>query len=257
MAPGSPAGDPPIPRGRRRSTELLARGRAIAGRHAALDRVHAALGVRAALGRIHETLLTGAVEFPASVPQDDSRARTGPNGPIAPRRTSRTRSRTTAPPRSPIWLRGSLTPRFDIMMPGMDGLEVLRSSRAHGVRTPIIMLTAKGEIEDNVAGLDVWDDDAPEDAGVVWVYILYLRNKLGAVGANARIDLIAREDGCAPSPRRTVARPCARPTASAPSRSASYCAPSAADASPMPACARSRRRRCAAANPPAPRASRA
>lgn len=66
-----------------------------------------------------------------------------------------------------------MTPRFDIMMPGMDGLEVLRSARAHDVRTPIIMLTAKGEIEDNVAGLDVWGDDAPEDAGVVWVYILY------------------------------------------------------------------------------------
>lgn len=39
---------------------------------------------------------------------------------------------------------------LDIMMPGMDGMEVLRRARARGVRTPIIMLTAKAEIEEGV-----------------------------------------------------------------------------------------------------------
>lgn len=161
---------------------------------------------------------------------------------------------------------------LDIMMPGMDGLEVLRRARSQGIRTPIIMLTAKGAIEDKVAGLDagandylakpfsakelmariramtraasaansstlvvgnitldqmnctlrgpageehlpnrefqllelfmqhdgtkipterllleVWGEDAPEDTGVVWVYVSYLRKKLAAVGANVHI----------------------------------------------------------------------
>ena len=168
---------------------------------------------------------------------------------------------------------------LDIMMPGMDGIEVLRRARGAGVLTPIIMLTAKGEVEDKVAGLDagandylskpfsakelmariramtrpatatdndtlavgtahldrarcalsgpageehlpnrefqlletlmahagekipterlllrVWGDDAPEDPSVVWVYISYLRKKLAAVGANARIRA-ARNQG--------------------------------------------------------------
>ncbi len=48
---------------------------------------------------------------------------------------------------------------LDIMMPGMDGLEVLRRARAAGIRTPALFLTAKGEIEDRVAGLDAGADD--------------------------------------------------------------------------------------------------
>lgn len=48
---------------------------------------------------------------------------------------------------------------LDIMMPGMSGLEVLRRLRAQGCRTPILLLSAKGEIEDRIEGLDAGADD--------------------------------------------------------------------------------------------------
>ena len=48
---------------------------------------------------------------------------------------------------------------MDIMMPGMDGLEVLRLLRSGGLKTPVLLLTAKGEIDDRVNGLDAGADD--------------------------------------------------------------------------------------------------
>ncbi len=48
---------------------------------------------------------------------------------------------------------------LDIMMPGLDGLEVLRRARAEGVTTPALFLTAKSEVEDRVTGLDAGADD--------------------------------------------------------------------------------------------------
>ena len=48
---------------------------------------------------------------------------------------------------------------LDIMMPGMSGLEVLRRLRARGSRTPILLLTARGEIEHRIEGLDAGADD--------------------------------------------------------------------------------------------------
>ncbi len=48
---------------------------------------------------------------------------------------------------------------LDIMMPGMSGLEVLTKMRRAGNKTPVLMLTAKAEIEDRVAGLDAGADD--------------------------------------------------------------------------------------------------
>lgn len=48
---------------------------------------------------------------------------------------------------------------LDIMMPEMDGISVLRELRKQGVSTPVILLTAKGEVSDKIAGLDDGADD--------------------------------------------------------------------------------------------------
>jgi DNA-binding response OmpR family regulator len=48
---------------------------------------------------------------------------------------------------------------LDIMLPGMSGFEVSRRLRAEGVQTPILMLTARAEENDRVAGLDFGADD--------------------------------------------------------------------------------------------------
>ncbi len=48
---------------------------------------------------------------------------------------------------------------LDVMMPHVDGLEVARRLRAVGVRTPILMVTARVEVSDRVAGLDAGADD--------------------------------------------------------------------------------------------------
>lgn len=48
---------------------------------------------------------------------------------------------------------------LDIMMPGLNGIEVLQQLRKEGVKTPILLLTAKAEIENRIEGLDAGADD--------------------------------------------------------------------------------------------------
>jgi len=48
---------------------------------------------------------------------------------------------------------------LDIMLPKMDGLRVLKEMRSEGILTPVLMLTAKGELHDKVNGLDSGADD--------------------------------------------------------------------------------------------------
>jgi len=48
---------------------------------------------------------------------------------------------------------------LDVLMPGVDGIEVCRRVRANGNRVPILMLTARDEVENRVAGLDAGADD--------------------------------------------------------------------------------------------------
>lgn len=48
---------------------------------------------------------------------------------------------------------------LDIMMPGMDGLTVLQRLRSEGVTTPVLMLTAKGEPDNRIEGLNLGADD--------------------------------------------------------------------------------------------------
>jgi len=48
---------------------------------------------------------------------------------------------------------------LDVLMPGIDGLEVCRRLRASGSSVPVLMLTARAEVDSRVAGLDAGADD--------------------------------------------------------------------------------------------------
>ena len=57
---------------------------------------------------------------------------------------------------------------MDVMLPGMDGFNIVKKARTAGIDTPVIMLTAKSQIEDKIYGLDLGADDyltKPFDAG--------------------------------------------------------------------------------------------
>ncbi len=48
---------------------------------------------------------------------------------------------------------------LDIMMPKKDGISVLSELRAKGIKTPVLLLTAKSQVEDKITGLDFGADD--------------------------------------------------------------------------------------------------
>ena len=48
---------------------------------------------------------------------------------------------------------------LDVMLPGMNGFEIAKRVRSQGITTPILMLTAKAELDDKVTGLDSGADD--------------------------------------------------------------------------------------------------
>jgi DNA-binding response OmpR family regulator len=48
---------------------------------------------------------------------------------------------------------------LDVMLPGLDGFTVCRTLRDEGVDTPVLMLTARGQVDDRVAGLKLGADD--------------------------------------------------------------------------------------------------
>lgn len=71
---------------------------------------------------------------------------------------------------------------LDIMLPKMDGISALKEIRKEGLSTPVILLTAKGEISDKVLGLDSGADD-------------YLPKPFATEELLARIRAIARRKG--------------------------------------------------------------
>jgi two-component system response regulator MprA len=84
---------------------------------------------------------------------------------------------------------------LDVMMPGIDGLQVCRVLRAEGDRTPILMLTALVETADRIAGLDAGADDyvvKPFDVEEVFARLRALLRRTG----NSALD-----DAPTPAPR--------------------------------------------------------
>ena len=82
-------------------------------------------------------------------------------------------------------------------MPGIDGLEVCRTLRRQGSRLPVLMLTARTQVEDRVEGLDAGADD-------------YLTKPFALEELLARVRALLRRSG----DDGATARPCASPTSS-------------------------------------------
>ena len=83
---------------------------------------------------------------------------------------------------------------LDVMMPGRSGFDVLREARAAGVRTPVIVLTAKAEEYDAVRGLELGADD-------------YVTKPFGLGELLARVRAVLRRaEGSAEAPRIEVGR---------------------------------------------------
>ncbi|MET7379946.1 response regulator transcription factor [Streptomyces sp. NPDC005526] len=77
---------------------------------------------------------------------------------------------------------------LDVMMPGIDGLQVCRVLRAEGDRTPILMLTALVETADRIAGLDAGADDyvvKPFDVEEVFARLRALLRRTSPNGGGA------------------------------------------------------------------------
>ncbi|MFB7714210.1 MULTISPECIES: response regulator transcription factor [unclassified Streptomyces] len=88
---------------------------------------------------------------------------------------------------------------LDVMMPGIDGLQVCRVLRAEGDRTPILMLTALVETPDRIAGLDAGADDyvvKPFDVDEVFARLrALLRRTNGAASGDGRDAAPTGPDG--------------------------------------------------------------
>lgn len=71
---------------------------------------------------------------------------------------------------------------LDLMLPGMSGLEVLRTLRREGIETPVIILSAKGDEVDRVVGLKVGADD-------------YVPKPFSRPELLARVEAVLRREG--------------------------------------------------------------
>lgn len=81
---------------------------------------------------------------------------------------------------------------LDVMMPGIDGLQVCRVLRAEGDRTPILMLTALVETQDRIAGLDAGADDyvvKPFDVEEVFARLRALLRRTSDSNGPAPVDV--------------------------------------------------------------------
>ncbi|MEV0982066.1 response regulator transcription factor [Streptomyces sp. NPDC049915] len=83
---------------------------------------------------------------------------------------------------------------LDVMMPGIDGLQVCRVLRAEGDRTPILMLTALVETADRIAGLDAGADDYVVKPFDVEEVFARLRALLRRTSPDAPAPAVTREE---------------------------------------------------------------
>jgi len=81
---------------------------------------------------------------------------------------------------------------MDIMLPGMTGIELLKQVRAAGNKTPVILVTALGSVEERVAGLNAGADD-------------YLVKPFALAELSARIDAVCRRTNNRPPTTMHVA----------------------------------------------------
>ncbi|MFF8195067.1 response regulator transcription factor [Streptomyces bobili] len=100
---------------------------------------------------------------------------------------------------------------LDVMMPGIDGLQVCRVLRAEGDRVPILMLTALVETADRIAGLDAGADDYVVKPFDVEEVFARLRALLRRTGAGTPLRALLRRTGAgtppeAPKPAAAPAR---------------------------------------------------
>ncbi|MGD9956963.1 MAG: response regulator transcription factor [Candidatus Nanopelagicales bacterium] len=108
---------------------------------------------------------------------------------------------------------------LDLMLPGIDGLEVCRRLRAANPSLPVVMLTARGEEEDRIAGLEVGADDyvvkpfSPRELALRVRSVLRRAEPRGAADAGAvlvdgdlRLDTAARTASRDGSPLALTAR---------------------------------------------------
>jgi two-component system response regulator MprA len=83
---------------------------------------------------------------------------------------------------------------LDVLMPGLDGLEVCRRIRAAGDRTPVLMLTARTEVTERVAGLEAGADDYLVKPFAREELIARLRALLRRTGWEGRDERLRFED---------------------------------------------------------------
>jgi DNA-binding response OmpR family regulator len=83
---------------------------------------------------------------------------------------------------------------LDILMPGLDGIEVLRRIRRNGRTVPVIFLTARGQEEDRVLGLRAGADD-------------YVVKPFSATEVLARVEAVLRRSAERPPPLRQLRLP--------------------------------------------------
>src|SRR5262249_27253398 len=84
---------------------------------------------------------------------------------------------------------------LDIMLPDGSGLELCREFRAHGVLTPILFLSARGDVEHRISGLDAGGDD-------------YLGKPFALAELQARLRALGRRHGLTPPERLEAGGTC-------------------------------------------------